>query len=92
MAQTKHLLPRVEKYFKTNIHSHTNISDGTPSPEEMKKIRQWLDQNGKPEKVELLPYHAMGENKYRALGQEPQRFQPPDAEKLKQLQAIFDCI
>lgn len=38
MGETKHLLPQVEKYFKTNIHTHTNISDGGPSPEEMKQI------------------------------------------------------
>lgn len=38
MGEIKHLLPRVAKYFKTNLHSHTNISDGAPTPEEMKKI------------------------------------------------------
>lgn len=38
MGEMKHLLPRVDKYFKTNIHSHTDISDGIPTPEEMKKI------------------------------------------------------
>ncbi len=58
-------------------------------PEAMEAIRQWLDQNGVPQKVELLPYHAMGENKYRALKKEVQTFRPPEAEKLKQLQAIF---
>lgn len=31
----KHLLPIVEKYFKTNLHTHTNISDGKFTPEEM---------------------------------------------------------
>ena len=31
----KHLLPQVEKYFKTNLHTHTNISDGALSPEEV---------------------------------------------------------
>ena len=56
---------------------------------EMANIKAWLDRAGVPEKVELLPYHAMGENKYRALGREPQLFQPPDAEKMEQLRAIF---
>ena len=32
----KHLLPRVEKYFKTNLHTHSTISDGKLSPEEVK--------------------------------------------------------
>ena len=29
----KHLLPQREKYFKTNLHTHTNISDGKDAPE-----------------------------------------------------------
>ena len=32
----KHLLPRVPKYFKTNLHTHSTISDGKLSPEEVK--------------------------------------------------------
>ena len=32
----KHLLPRVEKYFKTNLHTHSTISDGKLSPQEVK--------------------------------------------------------
>ncbi len=31
----KHLLPKVDKYFKTNLHTHTNISDGHMTPEEI---------------------------------------------------------
>lgn len=34
----KHLLPQVPRYYKTGLHCHTNISDGTPTPEEMKEI------------------------------------------------------
>jgi hypothetical protein len=34
----KHLLPQVPRYFKAALHTHTNISDGAPSPEEMKEI------------------------------------------------------
>ena len=32
----KHLLPCVPKYFKTNLHTHSTISDGKLSPEEVK--------------------------------------------------------
>lgn len=31
----KHLLPQVKKYFKTNLHTHSNISDGKLTPEEV---------------------------------------------------------
>lgn len=33
----KHLIPQV-KYYKAALHCHTNISDGGPTPEEMKQI------------------------------------------------------
>ena len=59
------------------------------SIEEMMQIKAFLEQWGYPEKVELLPYHAMGENKYAAIGKEAQRFTPPDNKKLKELKAIF---
>lgn len=31
-----HLLPAVEQFYKANLHTHTNISDGVFSPEEVK--------------------------------------------------------
>lgn len=31
----KYLLPQVETYFKTNLHTHSNISDGALTPEEL---------------------------------------------------------
>lgn len=34
----KLLLPRVPKFFRTNLHTHTNITDATPTPEEMKEF------------------------------------------------------
>ena len=34
----KHLLPQVEQYFKTNLHTHTIISDGKLTPEEVKDL------------------------------------------------------
>ena len=34
----KQLLPKVSKYYKTALHCHTNISDGGPTPEEMKEF------------------------------------------------------
>ena len=33
----KHLLPKVPKYFKTNLHCHSTVSDGKLSPEELKE-------------------------------------------------------
>lgn len=36
MENIKHLLPKVKKYFKTNLHTHTNVSDGKLTPAEIK--------------------------------------------------------
>ena len=34
----KQLLPKVPKYFRTNLHAHTNITDASVTPEQMKEF------------------------------------------------------
>ena len=34
----KHQLPNVPHYFKANLHTHTTVSDGKFTPEEVKEI------------------------------------------------------
>lgn len=65
------------------------ITDVNDSTCEMQKIKEFLNVYGKPEKIELLPYHAMGENKYGAIGKETQVFKAPSTEKMNQLKEIF---
>ena len=60
------------------------------SREELLKIRDFLCSNGEPQKVELLPYHVMGENKYGALGKDVTRFLPPTDEKMAELRSLFE--
>ena len=38
MENKKQLLPRVDRYFKANLHTHSTISDGTLSPQEVKQL------------------------------------------------------
>ena len=57
--------------------------------EELQRIKEYLSSCGIPEKVELLPYHAMGEHKYSAVGKETQIFSVPSEEKMKHLKSIF---
>ena len=57
--------------------------------EEMQEIKEFLNGCGAPEKIELLPYHAMGEHKYDAIGKEAPVFHVPDAETLARLKQLF---
>ena len=66
------------------------IADINDSEEEMNKIKSFFTNFGWPEKVELLPYHAMGEHKYTALSRETCKFKAPDKEKLEALKNLFN--
>lgn len=37
MTAGKHLLPQVERFFKANLHTHSTISDGKLTPQEVKE-------------------------------------------------------
>jgi hypothetical protein len=37
MKNVKHLLPQVSRYFKTNLHTHSTVSDGKLTPAELKE-------------------------------------------------------
>ena len=56
---------------------------------ELIAIKTFLSSYGCPEKVELLPYHDMGEHKYAAIGKEAQIFSTPSEEKMMRLKKIF---
>ena len=86
------ILENLKKLFKSNakIWIRIPVIEGiNDSVDEMRKINNFLDSCGSPEKVELLPYHAMGENKYIAIGKKTQHFNPPDNKKMNELKAVF---
>ena len=52
---------------------------------EMTKIKNFLNENGKAEKIELLPYHSFGENKYYALNMNYKKFITPSKDQINSL-------
>ena len=53
------------------------------------RIKAFIDCCGYPERVELLPYHAVGEHKYGAIGMTVKKFSIPGAEDMERLKSIF---
>jgi len=75
---------------KANVWVRIPVIPGVNDSEgEMERIKAFLGRCGRPQRVELLPYHAMGEHKHCAIGQTPQRFPAPTEEKMAQLRVLF---
>ena len=85
------ILENLAKLLKSGAGVHVRIPvipGVNDKEEEMKNIKAFFDINSYPEKIELLPYHAMGEHKYDALGKEVGKFDVPDKEKIEKLKSI----
>lgn len=87
------ILENLKKLLKADVDIWVRvpiINGVNDSDEEMKAMRDFFEANGYPEKIELLPYHSMGENKSRALGEEPNIFTAPDKNRVKELELILE--
>ena len=59
------------------------------STDELLKIKAFLDEIN-PAKIELMPYHKMGEHKYAAIGKTATTYEELPSEKLDELNKIFE--
>ena len=59
------------------------------SVEEMQKIKDFLSACEAVDKIELLPYHPMGESKAKAMEKQQQVFGVPGKEKMDVLRGVF---
>ena len=87
------ILSNIKKLLSSNARMWIRIPiipTINDSEEELLKIKDFLYSNGAPEKVELLPYHSMGEHKYEALSRNKQVFAVPSDEHMQKLTAIFE--
>lgn len=72
------------------VHIRVPVVGGfNDSEDEMQRIKTFLNRIGGAEKVELLPYHALGENKYRALGRSPMAQGAVSKEKMARFNEIM---
>ncbi len=91
-VKNERILENLEKLLKSGASVWVRIPvipGVNDENEEMQGIKALLDAFGKPEKIELLPYHAMGEHKYGALGKEAEVFSVPSKERMEALRRIF---
>jgi putative ABC transport system permease protein len=72
-----------------NLPFETKDTVPPSNEEKASAIKEYISSCGKPAKFELLPYHAMGEHKYAALGRNVQTFSAPTSEKMENLKTMI---
>lgn len=73
---------------------HVLVPEWTDDDASLHKMREFIDTLSNVKKVEILPYHAMGEYKWEELGipYSLKGIEPPTAERIKNAEKILGCI
>ena len=87
------------RYLSKNVKKmwirHVLVPDITDNDEYLHKLKRFIDGLSTVERVELLPYHTMGEKKYESLGLEYKLHGVPAMDQktlLVKKQAILDGV
>ncbi len=85
------ILANLKKLLQNNCNVQIRvpiISNVNDNINEMQKIKEFISPFENT-KIELLPYHKMGEHKYNVLNMNLTEFTVPTADKMKELNKIF---
>ena len=83
-------LSRLSKEFKGDIIVRIPVISGfNANIEELTKVAKFLKELD-VKKVDLLPYHAMGEHKWKALGKQPTTYVVPTKEEMEEYKKLFN--
>ena len=65
----KYLLPKEGNFYKANLHSHSTISDGTLTPEELKQLYQTQGYSifAYTDHDVFIPHHELSDETFLAL-------------------------
>lgn len=91
-ADNKQILTNLRKLLQCGARVHIRIPvvpGVNDSTEEIELMKAFLAENPGWERVDLLPHHSMGENKYAALGREPKLFSVPSRERVNELSRLI---
>lgn len=89
------ILRNLERLLKEDVSIWIRmpvIPSVNDNDDEMKMLAEFLTRNGMPDKIELLPYHRMGEHKYQATGRKIPVFEVPADEKMAHLNQLLQSL
>ncbi len=92
LDHTLRFLDELQSRGITTWLRHVILPSYTDDDRLLAQLKELADRYSVVERVEILPYHALGEAKYRALNipYPLQGMKPPSAERIREIKSIFE--